>query len=197
MGTYMKNRFARPLATLLALLGLGTSMIMVLVACDVESADTVIRTVNVNVSGVYRNTESNQNFGRFVSQNSGAEVKQLDLRQDGDQLEAIDNNNIVFKGEVSDAVENNASFYLEGKTTVGNAVLISGSIEIGSGEGTMRGTWIEDAFFSTVYGTADGPTISSNPVITTNTNIVISAWAPVSDHELATYRALVFWFSES
>jgi len=157
--TLITPAHSRQLAVAVLGFAICFSSLLMLSACSVDSADSVIRSVDGNVNGVYRNDE-----GEFVSRNSGAKVTQLDLRQDGDQLQAIDNNGIVFRGTIGNVVENIASFNLDGSTTAGNSVTISGNIEIGGGEGIMRATWIESAFFSTVFGRAIGPSQNTNVV---------------------------------
>ncbi len=100
----------------------------------------------------------------------------LDLRQDGDLLEGIDNNDRVFKGTIGEVAGEstptsaNASFTLSGQTTAGQEGTISGTL-IRTGETTaeMRGTWIEASLFGTVYGVATvpfTPNPTNNPPIT-------------------------------
>jgi len=181
-------------------LSAGVVFMTMMAACSVDSANSVIRSVNARIEGIYRNSETNQNGGRFVSANTGNSVNFLNVRQAGDQLEAIDNNGIIFRGTIGNVSDNAASFSLEGNTTAGNAVLISGNVEIGSGQGTMRATWIEDSLFGTVYGTANGPTIITNTPINTNTNGIVGISLPgplLSDEEIIAYRKSYLWFSES
>ena len=164
----------RKIQGILAGLYLGTMGMLVLTACSVDSANSVVRSVNANVAGVYRNSDSNSNNGKLVSANTGSSVTSLDVRQAGDQLEAVDNNGIIFRGTIGDVLDGIASFNLAGRTTAGNKALISGNITIGSGQGTMRGTWIEDSLFGTVFGIANGPSIITNtPPPTTNTNTLV------------------------
>jgi hypothetical protein len=140
---------------------------LLLTACEVGSADDVVRSVGINVAGVYRGASTNS---PLVSRNSGTSVTQLDVRQNGDMLEAIDNNNRVYRGTLGAVSGNSASFNMTGATTAGKAVTISGNFRIITDGGEIRGTWIEDDFSSTVYGVAAGPTINTNTPIQTNTN---------------------------
>jgi hypothetical protein len=185
----MNNKFFSVALPAAAVLG-----VLLSVSCSVDSADNVIRSVTANVAGVYRNSDANQNGGAFVSQQSGAPVTSLNLRQNGDQLEGVDNNNIVFRGTIGNVSGTSASFNLEGNTTAGNRALISGNIEIGGGQGTMRATWVEDALFGTVYGVANGPTINTNtPNTNTNQNTVISMKL-IDKAEALAYRQTALWF---
>jgi len=166
--------------------------------CSVDSADSVVRSVNANVAGVYTYSDANCGAGgRFVTSNSGKPVTSLNLRQNGDQLEAIDNNGIIFRGTIGNDTESAASFNLQGATTAGGAVVISGSIAIGGGQGVMRATWIEDTLFSTLCGSANGPSVTTNtptPTNTTSNTTSIVSFVPAS--ELAAYKKLAWWFVE-
>lgn len=122
--------------------------------CELDSADSTVREVGIIVQGYYTNPDG----GRIVGRNSGAPITSLDIRQFGDQLEAIDNNNQVFRGTIGNASQNNASYTLEGYTTAGKWGIMSGVFEVSGSSSTMRGTWIEDDFYSTVYATATVPT---------------------------------------
>lgn len=143
-------------------------------SCEIESADGTVRTVGVDVSGVYRGTADTL----LVKRNSGNPISQLDLRQNGDQLQAIDNNGIVFKGTIGNVSTTTSSggtgttvnveygdstFTLSGKTSSGNNGTITGII---TPEKIMRGTWIEDGLTSTVYGTAVGGGVNAPLTIT-------------------------------
>lgn len=145
------NRFQRTisgcLAASLAVLLLGGG------GCELDSADSVVRETII-VQGFYTNPDG----GPVVGRNSGASIKSLDIRQAGDRLEAIDNNNQVFRGTIGHATDNTASYTLDGYTTAGKLGTMSGYFEVSGSSATMRGTWIEDDFYSTVYATATVPT---------------------------------------
>ena len=126
-----------------------------IVGCNVDSANNLIRQVSVNIAGIYRSP----NGGRIVENNSGAQITKLDVRQAGDQLEVIDNNNQIFRGTLSDNGQN-FSFNLEGRTTAGNEVIMSGAFSISDGSSTMSGTWIEETLYSSFLATA---AIASTP----------------------------------
>lgn len=175
----------------------GVLAIAIHTGCSVESANSVQRSVAINVGGVYRyDADSCGANGKFVSVNSGRQVISLDLRQTGDQLEAIDNNGIIFRGTIGNVVENSASFNLEGSTTAGNSVLISGSISVSGDSGLMQGTWVEDTFFATLCGSSSGQSVITNRPPATNTNsntngsIIISR---AEQERLLAYRQLAWW----
>ena len=145
----MKNR----VGTWMAAAG-AAAMLAGLSACEVGSPDTAIRSVEFNVAGFYANPDG----GNLVSQNTGAAIVNLNLRQTGDQLEGIDNNGKIFRGTIGDAGTSSASITLQGETTAGNPGTISGTIDSSGTTATMRGTWIENSLYGTVYGQATVPT---------------------------------------
>jgi hypothetical protein len=104
----------------------------------------------------------------------------LNLRQSGDQLEAIDNNGIVFNGTLSDSTLSSgtatANFELDGQTTAGQSVTISGSL-FGSGtSGIMKGTWIEPNRYCYVDGDAVINQVQTNQA----TALAISPVGPIT-----------------
>ena len=128
----------------------GVGLGLWLAGCDF-GVDDVIRDVSLSVEGTYENGSH-----AIVTRNSGALVMWLAVRQDGDQLEAVDNNGAIFSGSLTEAVEGqSASFELDGSSTAGAEVTISGSFSISGTTSTMRGTWIEPALVGAVYGTAE------------------------------------------
>ena len=132
--------------------------------CEVGSSDSAVRNMSVNFSGLY---DAKDATTPFVSPaNSGAPVTSLNLRQNGDQLEAIDNNDIVFSGTLNDSSGDSGSatagFTLEGHTTAGNAVTVSGSLSGSGSSAEMRATWIEPDRYCNVVGDATINTIQTN-----------------------------------
>ncbi len=176
---------------------------VVMLGCSIDSANDVTRTVDANVAGLYRYDATVCSEGRFVTRNSGSTVSSLNVMQAGDQLEAIDNNGIIFRGTIGNVNDSSASFNLDGVTTAGNDVLITGTINISGNQGVMRGTWVEDAFFGTVCGTADGPSVNTNDNTsptntnsTTNGNVItitrLDDFTP--EAERLAYISSVLWF---
>lgn len=147
------------IAVLVFLWGLGSALVWV--GCEVESADSVVRTTEINFSGRYDQVDASTPF--VSPPNSGRRVTYLILRQTGDQLEAVDNNNIVFRGSIGRVAGGVAEFTLQGHTTVGEPVTISGTL---SGEGNtalMQGTWIEPSVYAWLLGDAQITPMTNAP----------------------------------
>lgn len=161
---------------------IGSSLL--LFSCNVDSVDNVTPIQSsdgniINVTGVYRHKDDNPATPIVNPLNSGNPVTQLDLRQNGNNLEAIDNNNKIFRGTIgSVSGGNTASFNMQGQTTAGRNVSISGNIKVSGDEGEMNGTWIEPDYYATISASAIGPSTFSNV-----TTLSIS---PGSDGQLKT-----------
>lgn len=153
--------------------------------CELGSADSVTRTLGVLVSGVYRHPTAGSSL---VSTNSGKPIDQMQLRQTGDQLEAIDNNNKVYRGTAGMESDTLVTFNLEGQNSRGVDVTMSGNIEVSGGSATMRGTWIEPSLYATVYGVATVPT-NSSPSPTTNTVQLVANKSSMAVSETVTLTA--------
>jgi len=117
--------------------------------CKIESSDTVIRNVGINVAGVYTS-----NGSRVVSQNSGAPILSLNVVQNGDRLDMVDNNGMIFRGTIGARQGDAASFNVRGTTTAGAEGIISGTFNVSGNTSTMSGTWAEPTVFGTVNATA-------------------------------------------
>ncbi len=144
--------------------------------CEIGSPDTAVRAVSLVVEGLYRNPD-----GNLVSRNTGASIAQLDLRQTGDQLQGVDNNNRVFNGSIGRVVGASAQFSVEGTTTAGSRGTLAGTIDLSGTTATMRGTWIESSLTGQVFGQA---TVATNttptPAPTNTTALALSPAGPVS-----------------
>ena len=138
--------------------------VLALIGCEVDSADSLTRAVGeFLISGVYYG----QFNGRVTDRQTGHPVGRLDVRQSGDQLEAIDNHDYVFTGTIGSESDTVGYFILRGRTTVGSEVTISGTIEKSGSTATMRGSWIEPTIYGAVYAIATG--VATNPVGTAYT----------------------------
>ena len=171
-----------------------------MVACEVGSASTVNRDVAVDFTGFY-NDGSSGTTAIVTPHNSGASVKSLSIRQSGDRLEAVDNNGILFKGDIGNspsATSPQAQITMTGKTTAGAKVTISGTISKGSASdttATLYGTWIEPSFYATIRAVGSVSKTVTNAPPSTNTNLVIRATLPTAANGLSsaqTHQRL--WF---
>lgn len=167
-----------------------------LCGCEGSSTSTH-RNVNINVQGIYTHPD-----GHPVARTSGQPVTSLNLMQTGDRLQAFDNNNVLFKGSIGQVFSDStprASITLEGASTTGAKATIAGTIEVSGSKGVLRGQWIEDSMYSTVYGEANGPSATTNsPSPSTNTNAVITFHhlrGPLVDWEAYRVAALAFHHS--
>ncbi len=86
----------------------------------------------------------------------------MNLIQDGDRLQAIDNNGLIFRGSIGSAVsdsetggQRSATFTLNGQTTTGQEGIISGTIVVIGNQATMTGTWAEPTLFGNVRAGAE------------------------------------------
>jgi len=150
---------------LLSLLLNGGALALTLVfflGCELDSAESVTRNVGIDFSGFYDSTSTNSDF--VSPANSGARVTSFNLRQSGDLLEAIDNNGIVFRGNIGAVDGTTASFTLGGSTTVGNEVTITGTLagDAAAETATMKGTWIEPGLYAAILGDAKINPIQTN-----------------------------------
>ena len=133
----------------------GLALVSVVAGCRIGSADSVGRNVGITVAGLYRG----QFEGRLVSRHTGSAIRSLNVVQDGSQLQAIDNNGMVFRGDIGavapgDAGARSASFTLRGRTTAGAEGVISGTFKVEGSNVRMVGTWAEPNTFGNVNGLA-------------------------------------------
>ncbi len=133
--------------------GVAIMLLVAAAGCEVGSPDEVVREVGINISGFYANGD-----GRLVSKNSGAPIINMNLIQNGEQLQGIDNNGRVFRGRVVSSSSSSASITLEGRTSSGVSGVIQATVDVSGNLATMRGTWIEASLYGIVYGQATVPT---------------------------------------
>ena len=149
----MKDRTVFTASLLCILLAAGSWMFL---GCELESANSVTRETDINVAGVYMHPTAGSTL---VSKNSGEAITRFDLRQSGDQLEAIDNNNSIWRGTLGRESDTLASFVLTGETTAGQGATADGTISISGSAATMQGTWTEASYYGLIYGQA---TVATN-----------------------------------
>jgi len=117
------------------------------IGCDTQSGDNLVRQVGVDYSSLYSHPN-----GTMVEGNTGKAVTQMDLRQLGDQLEAVDNNGLIYRGTIGRVVDDTASFTLRGATTTGQDVTIVGSLQGSGTTSVMSGDWVEELTLGILYG---------------------------------------------
>ena len=148
----------------------------ILSGCEVGNPNNVSPVANGNFSGYY----ANPNGGDMVANHTGAAIMSLTLSQSGNQLQAIDSNGILFTGTLGDALgptsstnssssSLSAAFTLQGSTTAGAKVNVSGQIQTISSKATMSGVWAEPTLYGSIYGVASVPTNNSSSTTATIT----------------------------
>ena len=160
-------------AFLAAALALAAAALF-LAACDVDSVDSVTATPSdgtspfsiINFSGLYAHSISNSLVPLVFPTNrqSGAKLTWLRLLQYGSVLEAYDNAGLNWSGSISGIQSATATFSLQGRTTAGQPVDITGTMVSDSTNSTMEASWIEPTFAGTIFATAIiAPAATNNP----------------------------------
>ncbi len=154
--------FLRPLAAASAILVAA----FLLAACDVDSVDstTAVASDNTgtiyNYSGLYMHPENTGGTNEFrplvypVESQSGTPVTWLRLMQYGSVLEGFDNANQNWNGRISSIVSGTANFSLQGRTTAGTSVDISGTMSYADQKSRINATWIEPAASASFFAEA-------------------------------------------
>ncbi|MGA0368646.1 MAG: hypothetical protein ACO3N7_04265, partial [Kiritimatiellia bacterium] len=68
--------------------------------------------------------------------------------QSGDRLSAVDNTGAPWAGSIGRAEGNIATFTLDGSTSAGAAVVLTGTIVVNGSSASLSGTWIEPSLRS-------------------------------------------------
>ncbi|MFH0981196.1 MAG: PKD domain-containing protein [Planctomycetota bacterium] len=152
--------------------------------CELESANSVTRESGIYVAGVYQHPTVGS---LLVSENSGEPITRFDLRQSGDQLEAVDNNDSVWRGTLGKESDTLATYVLSGKTTAGKDATADGTIEVSGSSAIMRGSWTEASVYGVIYGVATVPLAPTNaPPQTNATQVAISPTSATLTNNSAT-----------
>lgn len=161
-----------PICATLSLLAVvaATGLLALNFGCDVQSGDDVVRNTQINIAGYYTNPDG----GKMVSNNSGASVTALNILQSGNQIEAVDNNGQIFRGRIGSDTSTEATLVLEGSTTSGQPVTLTGKVTGSGNSGVLSGTWIEPTLYGSVYGKATIASISTNKNDGATTRLAIS-----------------------
>lgn len=178
---------------------LGLCVTGLLPGCSVGDPNDVGTVANGDFSGNYIGASN----GLLVANNSGAPVSSLTVSQSGNSLQAVDNNGILFKGTIGDILSSStnasssesATFTLNGSTTAGNSVTITGKLSGVGSTATMTGLWVEPGLYSSIYGVAGItpiPISPSNNNSNTNSNSTALSISPTSvtvTNQIVTFTA--------
>lgn len=144
--------------------GLVAALSLFFSACEISSGDETVREVSLRVSGNYVN-----NAG-IATRQSGQTITSLFISQNGDQLNAVDNLGARWTGTIGRASGNLATLNLDGLTSNGTPVVITGNITIDGTTATLQGTWVEPVIRSAAFAQATvaaqptpSPTVTPNP----------------------------------
>jgi hypothetical protein len=122
-------------------------------------------------SGLYasvsNSTETNNGANTLVypsNRQSGKALTWLRLLQYGSVLEGYDNAGMNWEGSISSLSGSTAQFNLQGRTTTGAAVEITGALRYADQSSTMDATWIEPGFAGSIFARATvSPAITNTP----------------------------------
>jgi hypothetical protein len=154
-----------------AIAAVGTSLLTVVCGCESGGSDggsDGTSAASVNFSGRYT-----RDGAPLPDQNSGARVTRMDVSQSGSSLSATDNNGKSFSGSIGESNSDGSfPFNLEGQTTDGQPVVISGQFRASGQQGTMSGTWYEPSLQSpfNAKATLSAPPPAETPATPTPTD---------------------------
>lgn len=151
---------------------------LALVSCDIGAADSTSAVPSdssgtiYNFAGLYMNATNKGDVIVFpTNKQSGKKLTWLRLLQYGNELEAYDNAGKTWNGSISTIQSGTANFSLNGSTTAGQAVEIAGTLIYKDQQSEMNATWIEPAFYGSIFATATvSPAATNNPA----TSVTIS-----------------------
>lgn len=140
-----RTNFRSPLNILLS----AFVLLLLIAGCEIQSGNETVRNVTVRVAGTYVNENG------LPGRQSGARTTRLTLTQSGDQLFGVDEHNIRWNGTITRAEgTSGASFNLNGSTTAGGRVTLTGEIRIDGSTARMSGLWVEPGFTSSLSAEA-------------------------------------------
>lgn len=161
-----------------------------LAACDMGSVDSTSAVLSDNSGTIYNfaglymnpnNSTSTNGFLPLVQPNdprnrpSGQLIVSLRLLQYGEVLEAYDSAGLTWYGSITSVQSGSAQFSLRGRTTAGMSTEIAGTLTYVARESTMDATWIEPAYYGSIFATATvSPATTNSPAPVTNTTVTIS-----------------------
>lgn len=168
----------RPSAFRALALSLAFPLSALLAGCDVGSADSTTAVIAdndgtiYNFAGLYMHpSTSGTNAVPLVYPNqeggsrpSGRLITSMRLLQYGRTLEAFDSEGQTWSGSISALQSGTATFSLQGRTTAGQAVEVAGTLIYADQQSTMDATWIEPAYYGSLYARATvAPSTTNSP----------------------------------
>lgn len=170
----------------MTMFSLGVTGLMT--GCEIDSAENSTRNPGLTVEGFYTGRDG----GPMVPRTTGNQVQTMNLTQNGDQLQVIDDNGIIFRGSLGQVIDDGATFTLRGQATSGQEATISGNFDVAGTMSTMRGSWIEDSLVSTVFGEATVPENTTPAPTNDNPNVANVTISPGSAITLNSGAAQTF-----
>lgn len=168
-----------------------------LAGCEVGSTDSTAAVVSDNAGTIYNFAGLYMNPNNSASTNgalplaypatsknrpSGTAITSLRLLQYGSALEAYDSEGLTWSGSISVINGGVASFSLRGKTTAGRDVDIAGTMAYASQQSTMDATWIESAYYGSIFARATvAPATTNSPGVNVSispTSVTLTSSSP-------------------
>jgi len=138
--------------------------------CEIESGDETVRTVSLDIAGSYTNNSG------IPDRQSGNRITQLTLIQNGDQLTGVDNQGGRWTGTIGRAGETQASITLDGMTSAGAQVVITGTVTVNGSDATLSGLWVEPGITANVSATGSvTPSPTATPSATSTPTVNVTA----------------------
>lgn len=144
-----------------------------LTACEVDSTNTssVVSDDSgtiYNFSALYTPSSTETNgVGYLVypsAKQSGTKLTWMRIIQDGSSLQAYDNAGKNWNGSISGMEGSVASFSLDGSTSAGATVVVTGTMSYDNSRSTISAAWLESTGFSGNFfaiGTVSAPTTNT------------------------------------
>lgn len=118
-------------------------------ACEIDSSNTSSVAADssgavYDFTGLYTPTDNADCLVFPSSKQSGKKLTWMRITQDGTALQAFDNAGLHWSGAIDSLSGGNARFTLNGSTTAGAAVTISGLMSYADSSSTISASWLEN-----------------------------------------------------
>ncbi len=151
-----------------------------LAGCDVDDTSGAPSSSSgdqtFNFSGLYVSISNGTALVFPAYRQTGTTLTWLRLLQYGSSLQGYDNASQYWTGEISSVQESTATFSLQGRTSAGASVDISGTLTYANQQSTMNAAWIEPSFAGSIFAQATVSPATTNNTPTnspsTNTNTI-------------------------